>query len=342
MTSLAESRAATLLIRSSPHIASGRSTSRIMAEVALALLPVTAFAVWQFGLAALVTVLTAVASCLLAERWMLKSQRHPGLFGDHSALVTGLLLGLILPPNLALWMTAAGGFLAIGVGKALFGGLGSNPFNPALVSRAVLQAAFPVAMTTWLVGGAADRFASLPSSTLTAPFLTPAYDGISGPTPLSAWKFEHVAAGTMDLFTGTVTGSTGETSALLILLAGLWLAWRRMLSIRIPLAILGTVALLSAILHAIEPTRFASAPFMLLSGGLMLGAWFMATDMVTAPVTGNGRLVYGAVIGALVVVIRAFGGMPEGVMYAILLGNALTPWLDRWTQPRTYGHRRKA
>jgi electron transport complex protein RnfD len=255
-------------------------------------------------------------------------------------VITGLLLGLTLPPALPLWMVAVGGAVSAGLGKLLFGGLGYNPFNPALVGRAFLQAAFPVAMTSWMPGFGPGRFAGLPSSTLALPFSRPAYDGITSATPLAQWKFEHVTTDTADLAFGFVSGSTGETSSVLIVLGGLYLIARNMMNWRIPVAVLGAVAAFSGILHVVNSARYASPAFMLFSGGLMLGAVFMATDMVASPMTSTGCWLYGAVIGLVVVVIRVWGGMPEGVMYAILLGNALSPHLDRWIQPRVYGTRR--
>jgi electron transport complex protein RnfD len=329
----------TLEIRTSPHVLSGHSVDSIMFNVVLALLPVTAFAVYAFGLAALLTLATALASCLLAERLTCRMAGHRSTLNDWSATITGLLYGLTLPPGLPLWMVVVGGFVGVWLGKSLFGGLGYNPLNPALVGRAFLQAAFPVAMTSWVPGFAAGRFASLPSSTLTAPFTSPIYDGITGATPLALWKFERVATDAGALAFGFTSGSTGEASAALIVLGGAYLIARNMMNWRIPASILATVALLSGALHLADPGRYASPAFMLLSGGLMLGAMFMATDMVGSPMTGRGCVIYGAIIGALVVVIRTWGGMPEGVMYAILLGNALSPHLDRLIRPRVYGTR---
>ncbi len=328
----------TLEIRSSPHIGSGHSVESIMFNVVLALLPVCAFAVWEFGLAALLTLGVAAGSCVLTEHILCRRAGRDTTVGDWSAMITGLLYGLTLPPGMALWMTAAGGVIAIVVGKHLFGGLGSNPFNPALVGRAILQAAFPVAMTTWPAMPEA-KFTSLPSATLAFPFTQPTYDAVSGATPLSGWKFERVLAETGDLLLGTVSGSTGETCALLILLGGVYLAARKMMSWVIPVSILATVAVFSGILHQVNAERYAGPGFMLFSGGLMLGAVFMATDMVASPMTPKGCAAYGVLIGALVVVIRVWGGMPEGVMYAILLGNAASPHIDNLIRPRVYGTR---
>ena len=336
-----------LEIRTSPHILSGNSVDVIMWNVVLALLPVCAFAVYAFGTTALLTLATATAACVATEHLVCKASGRPSTATDGSAVITGLLYGLTLPPGLPLWMTAAGGVIAIGLGKALFGGLGQNPFNPALVARAVLQAAFPVAMTSWLPAFTAERFAVLPSSLLALPFSQPvygasAYDGLTGATPLAAWKFDRLATGAGELAMGSIAGSTGETSSLLILLGGAYLVARNMMNWRITASILGVVAASSGLLHLIDAERYASPTFMLFSGGLMLGAVFMATDMVGSPMTHLGCVLYGALIGILVVIIRTWGGMPEGVMYAILLGNAATPHLDRMIRPTVYGTRRAA
>jgi electron transport complex protein RnfD len=234
-------------------------------------------------------------------------------------------------------MTVVGGVVSMVLGKLLFGGLGHNPFNPALVGRAFLQAAFPVAMTQWIPALGAERFARVPSSTLAWPFGQPVYDAVTTATPLALWKFEHRTSDIRDLALGFTSGSVGETCAVLILVGGLYLALRNMMSWRIPVAVLATVAVLSGVLHAVDPAKYASPTFMLFSGGLMLGAVFMATDMVSCPITHRGGVIYGVLIGALVVVIRVWGGMPEGVMYAILLGNVASPHLDRLTRPRVYG-----
>jgi len=329
--------APTLEIRTSPHVLSGYGVDTIMFNVVVALLPVTAFAVYAFGLAALLGLGTALAACLATEHVACRLAGRPSTLGDWSVAITGLLYGLTLPPGLPLWMVAVGGVVAVGLGKALFGGLGMNPFNPALVGRAFLQAAFPVAMTSWVPGFAADRFHALPSSILTAPFTRPVYDAVTGATPLAGWKFEGELAGTLDLAMGMSSGSTGETSALLILAGGGYLIARNMMNWRIPAAVLGSVAGISAALHAFNPAVCPPPLFMLVSGGLMLGAVFMASDMVGSPMTGSGCVVYGVGIGLLVVVIRVWGGMPEGVMYAILLGNAATPHIDRLIRPRLYG-----
>ncbi len=340
MTRVAPQLPRTLDIATSPHVVSGRSVDAIMRNVVWALLPATAFGVYAFGLCGLLVLLTAVASCTLTEHLVCRASKRRSTVGDFSVLITGLLYGLTLPPSLPLWMVAVGGAFGVFVGKALFGGLGYNAFNPALVGRAFAQAAFPAAMTSWHPALLADRFSSLPSSSLALPFAQPVYDGISGATPLSAWKFDHTLTATADLAFGFVTGSTGETSALLIILGGLYLVLRRMMSWHIPAAILATVFVASAALHLLRPEVYPPPMFMLFSGGLMLGAVFMATDMVASPMTRAGLWVYGALIGIVVVTIRVWGGMPEGVMYAILLANAASPHIDRAIRPRVYGTRR--
>jgi len=331
----------TLEIRTSPHILSGYSVDTIMFNVVLALLPITAFAVFAFGLAGLLTLSMALASCVLTEHLICRASGKPTTIGDWSVTITGLLYGLTLPPSLPLWMVAVGGVICVAMGKAMFGGLGYNTFNPALVGRAVLQAAFPVALTTWIPSFGAGRFSSLPSSTLTLPFTEPTVDAITSATPLALWKFSQEATATGDLALGFTSGSVGETSSVLILLGGIYLIARNMMNWRIPVSIFGAVAVLSGALHLMDPARYASPVLMLFSGGLMLGAMFMATDMVGSPMTSRGCYLYGALIGLVTVVIRTWGGLPEGVMYAILLGNAVTPHLDRWTRPTVFGTRGK-
>lgn len=330
----------TLEIQTSPHIIKGISTDVIMRNVVYALIPTTAFAVYAFGLGSLLIIITAVVSCVLTEHLLCILNKKESTISDWSAVITGVLFGLTLPPNLPLWMVFCGGIIAIALGKFIFGGLGYNVFNPALVGRAVLQAAFPVAITTWYPPLLADRFTNIASSILAAPFMEPEYIIRTGATPLSAMKFDHVVTSTRDLVMGVTSGSTGETSAIFILLGGLYLVYRGMMNWRIPVAIFAAVAILSGILHGIN-LLYPPPLFMLFSGGLMLGAVFMATDMVASPITPLGVYVYGAIIGILVVVIRVWGGLPEGVMYAILLANAISPQIDNIIRPRVYGTGKK-
>lgn len=332
---------AVLEIRSSPHVHAGRGVDWIMWQVVLALLPVTVFAVYCFGSAALLTLTTATMSCVLFEHLWTRRAPAGSAVADGSGAVTGLLYGLTLPPTLPLWMNVVGAAVAVGLGKHLFGGLGANCFNPALVGRAVLQASFPVAMTTWHPPLLADRFGLPPASLWTPPLLKPVLelDAVSHATPLSAWKFDSQLTGLLDLTLGYSAGSTGETASLWIALGGAYLIARRLMNWRITASMLGAAALTGALAHAIDPALCPGALFTLTSGGLMLGAVFMATDMVGSPMTNLGCVLYASLIGVVAVVIRVWGGMPEGVMYAILLGNALTPIIDRQIRPRVYGTR---
>lgn len=322
-----------LRLIAAPHLHAGTAVPRLMLHSVIALLPVTAFAVFLFGLTALATIAVSIFACLLAERVFAQSSA----LADGSAMLTGLLLGLSLPPALPLWMVALGGFVAIGVGKQLFGGLGAAVFHPVLVGRVFLQAAFPAAMAqAWLTPLAAERTTGLAPTSLALPFMSPAapYDGLSGATPLTALKAGEAGPSVLDLWLGNVAGSVGETSALLLLLGGLYLVVMRVIDWRIPVALLGSVALLSAALYGFDGQRYPSMLTALGGGGLMLGAWFLASDPSVSPMTRRGAWLYGLAIGVLVVVIRQYSGHNEGVMYALLLGSALTPHIDRWTRPR--------
>ncbi len=326
-----------LEIASSPHVSSGDSVEIIMRNVFIALLPVCAFGIYAFGTAGALILATAILSCLLTEQLLCQWTGQASTIGDWSAAVTGVLYGLTLPPDLPLWMVAIGGIFAIGIGKFLFGGLGSNAFNPALVGRAFLQAAFPQAMTHWAMPFQDDRFVNLPASLLAMPLMEPAYDAVTAATPLAEMKFDGIQAITRDLLFGLIPGSLGETCTVLIFVGGVYLIARRMMNWRIPASIFVTVAVVSTLFALYDPVTYPRSPFMLFSGGLMLGAMFMATDMVASPITNAGCWLYGFIIGVLVVVIRFWGGMPEGVMYAILLGNAISPHIDRVIQPIVFG-----
>ena len=334
-------------IRTSPHLKRVVTVDKIMRTVVLALLPIAAFAVWQFGLSVLLLLLTTTGVAILTEWGFSRAGGRGNTVADWSAVITGLLLGLTLPPGFPLWMAAVAAFVGIALGKALFGGLGYNVMNPALVGRAFVQAAFPVAITTWTPAFAPGRFTEVIPSTLTLPFMQPIpvgdwiaslnLDGWSGATPLAIQKFQHIETPIMDTFSGMIAGSAGETSAILILICGLWLAWQRMLDWRIPVSVMAGAVLVALPFWLLDPSLYPSPWFVLCSGGLMLGAWFMASDMVASPVTATGVVIYGLFIGALTVVIRLFGGLVEGIMYAILLANALGPLISSWTQPRVYG-----
>jgi Na+-translocating ferredoxin:NAD+ oxidoreductase subunit D len=339
-------------IRTSPHLKRTMSVDRIMRTVVLALLPICAFAVFQFGLSALLLLLTTTAAAIATEWFFGRMSRQGSTVSDWSVVITGLLLGLTLPPGFPLWMAAVAAFVGVALGKALFGGLGYNVMNPALVGRAFVQAAFPVAITTWTPAFAPGRFVELIPSTLTLPFMQPTpvkdwiagleLDAWTGATPLALQKFQQIEPPVTEVFTGMIAGSAGETSALLILVCGLFLAFKRMLDWRIPVAVMAGAALTALPFWLMDSNVYPSPWFVLFSGGLMLGAWFMASDMVASPVTTSGVIVYGLFIGVLTVVIRLFGGLVEGVMYAILLANAAGPLISSWTQPRVYGTVKKA
>jgi electron transport complex protein RnfD len=321
-----------------------------MRNVVYALLPICTFSVWQYGLSSISLILVITLSCLVAERIDNHFSGTINTLSDWSAVITGVLLALTLPPAFPLWMGAVAGFAAIWLGKSLFGGLGQNPFNPALIGRAFVQAAFPTAISTWVPAFSPQRFSQFIPSSLAAPFMSPpdialwikhqGVDAFTGATPLARWKFENFSASSMDFLTGQVTASAGETSAILILLCGLYLAARKFLDWRIPVSVLGSALLVAWVFHLVQPARYPTPTFVLLSGGLMLGAWFMATDMATSPVTPRGIWLYGALIGILTMMIRYFGGLTEGVMYAILIANAASPLLDQFNQPRVFGDSR--
>ncbi len=327
--------AARLELTASPHLKAADTTARIMWSVVFSLVPVVAASIWYFGPSAVLVIGAATAGAVVTERMF----GARGSLGDGSAAITGILLGLTLPPGFPMWMAFLGGVFGIGFGKLLFGGLGQNVFNPALIGRAFLQAAFPIAITTW--PAATQSWWSLRGPNLAIPFTGGGVEAVTQATPLGLFKFDAEPTASLDLMLGSTGGSLGETAGVLILLCGGYLAARRYLNWRIPLSIFATVAALSAVLYVIDDTRFASPVFMLFSGGLILGAVYMATDMVTSPVTNGGCWIFGVGIGALVVLIRAWGGLPEGVMYAILFMNALVPFINRATQPRVFGHLRR-
>ncbi len=297
-----------LITTSSPHIHSGESVSRIMFSVAIALLLPTFAGIYYFGFRALALVIITSLSAILTEAVFQKLRNKPITIMDGSALVTGMLLALNLPPGLPYWMAVVGAVVAISLGKQIYGGLGSNPFNPALIGRVFLMISFTTPMTTWI---------------------NPV-DGTTGATPLSLMKMQGITTDYAKLFFGNVGGSLGETCALLIIIGGMYLIFKGYVDWKIPESYLGTVAILSVILGQ-DPI------FHLLSGGLMLGAFFMATDMVTTPLSGSGKLIFGIGAGLLTVIIRFYGGYPEGVSFSILLMNAFTPLINRFTVPKIYG-----
>lgn len=323
-------------LSSSPHVHSGGSTSKIMRAVIYSLLPACVVAVYFFGLPALFVLLLAVLGCLVCEAVCQRLMGQPVTVNDGSAVVTGILLALNLPPSSPWWMTLLGAFFAIAIGKQIFGGLGYNLFNPALVARVILLISFPVHMTAWTKPNP-DPFSL-------------GLDAVSAATPLGEWKTavmltgkmpESMQGGTLDYLIGNMPGCVGEVSALALLAGAVYLFWRKILTWHIPLSYVGSVVVLSGLFWLADPGKYPSPVFHLVTGGLVLGAFYMATDMVTTPVSAGGMVLFGVGCGVLTVVIRLFGGYPEGVSFAILLMNAATPLIDRYVRPRTFGVARK-
>jgi H+/Na+-translocating ferredoxin:NAD+ oxidoreductase subunit D len=324
-------------VSTAPFLHTDKDTPWLMYQVIGTLIPVIFVSYYYFGLSALLLVLVAVFSCVFTE-WLFnrKGQKSKSLW-DGSAIITGLLLALTLPPGFPLWMVFLGGFVAIGMGKAIWGGLGQNVFNPALLGRAFLQAAFPSTITTWTPPD--GRYLSFRGTNLASPFYQGEnVDAITTATPLAKMKFDQIPTDLMDLLWGNTGGSLGETCGFLLILAGIYLLVRKIINWRIPLSIVLSVSILSGIFWLLDPAIYPSPMFMILSGGMLLGTVYMATDLVTSPLTPKGCWVFGIGIGILIVVIRNWGGLPEGVMYAILLMNAGTPLINRFTKIRTYGH----
>jgi electron transport complex protein RnfD len=332
------------------------SITRTMVLVMLALLPATAFGIYQFGWPALFLWLITVVTCVVAEAVCLRiagKPVSPFLF-DGSALLTGWLLAMTLPPWAPWWIGVVGGLFAIVVGKQIFGGIGQNLFNPAMAARVALLISFPLEMTTWVTpkpwfsAGAPDFMTSL-GITFGHAFQV---DTMSSASILGHVKTELSRAVTVPdalqgsydplaLLIGTAPGSLGETSALLLLGGGIFLLGMRIISWHIPVAMLASMALLASVFHWLDPLRYPDALYHLLSGATLLGAFFIATDLVTSPVTRAGQLLFGAGCGVLVFVIRSWANFPEGMGFAVLLMNALTPLIDHYLKPRIYGRTRK-
>jgi electron transport complex protein RnfD len=307
-----------LILSTSPHVKSGESVQKIMASVIITLVPAMAFSVYQFGMYVLAMYAVSVAACLASEYLVVRWRKRPFTLSDYSAALTGVLLVMVLPPKFPLYGVALGAVVSITIGKQIFGGIGYNIFNPALIGRAFLAAAYPV----WITSYIAPRIG---------------VSSVTGATPLAQMKFDQVMTPVTDLFLGRIPGSVGETSSLLLLIGVVYLIVKRYAAWRIPLSIFLSVAVLGGIFHLIDPSRYPNPLFHLFAGGLMIGALYMATDMVTSPITKKGQIYFGAGIGALVIMIRLFGGLPEGVMYAILFMNALVPLINRGTKPRIFG-----
>jgi electron transport complex protein RnfD len=316
------------IISPSPHIHSGDSISKNMYGVLIALIPAFLVSLYYFGLGALIVTIVSVGSCMLCEfliqKFLLK--KTPTIW-DGSAILTGILLAFNLPSNLPVWIIILGAIVAIGVGKMSFGGLGNNPFNPALVGRVFLLISFPVQMTSW---------------PRPIPFNTTYIDAETGATTLAMIKGHFgQLPGTVDLLIGNMGGSLGEVSAIALLIGLVYMLVRKIITWHIPVSILATVFIFTGILYLVNPEAYASPLIHLLSGGLLLGAIFMATDYVTSPMTTRGMLVYGAGIGIITVVIRVFGAYPEGVSFAILIMNAFTPLINTYIKPKRFGGGKK-
>ncbi len=317
-----------LIISPAPHIHGGDSVSKNMTGVIIALVPALLVGFYFFGLGALIVTATAIISCIIFEyliqRFILKGENS---VMDGSAALTGLLLAMNLPSNIPVWMVIIGSLVAIGIAKMSFGGLGNNPFNPALVGRVFLLISFPVAMTTW------------PKP---VPFNTAYLDAESAATPLEMIKGHFgEMPGLKDLFLGNMGGSLGEISALALLIGLVYLLVKKIISWHIPVSILVTVFIFTGILHLANPEVYATPIVHLFTGGLMLGAIFMATDYVTSPMNPRGMLIYGVGIGIITVIIRAFGAYPEGVSFAILIMNGFTPLINRYIKPKRFGEKVK-
>ncbi|MFW6111538.1 MAG: RnfABCDGE type electron transport complex subunit D [Candidatus Bipolaricaulota bacterium] len=301
----------------SPHIHKGTKTSTVMRGVVFALLPAIGAGIYYFRMDAVYLLLTTVLASLASEVLMQKILGKDIDITDNSALVTGILVALVLPPEIPLYAAGLGSVFAIAVGKQLFGGLGKNIFNPALIGRAFLVAAYPVLMTTW-----------------TKPV---GFDAVTSATPLAAARFDGVMTPLWQLFVGNISGSLGETSALALIIGGIYLLAKGYIDWRIPAGAIASLLALSAVIWGIYPDQFSPPLFHLLAGGFLIGAIFMATDPITSPVTKSGRWIFGVGVGVITLVIRTWGGYPEGVMFSILLMNAFRPLIDRFTVPAPFG-----
>ena len=328
-----------VIISASPHVHSDRTSKKLMYDVLIALIPAFLVSLYVFGIGALVVTSVAIISCMLFEyviqKYLLKTEVT---ITDGSALITGILLAFNLPSSLPIWMIIIGSFIAIGVAKLSFGGLGYNIFNPALVGRVFLLVSFPVQMTMW------------PTPVENIATLT---DAVSGATPLGIIKEELLYGSTMsqisakipstiDLLLGITGGSIGEMSALALLLGGIFLIVRKVITWHIPVVMLVTMVVFTGIFWFIDPEHYANPMIHLLSGGAILGAFYMATDLVTSPMTKKGMVIFAIGIGVITVVIRLFGAYPEGVSFAILIMNAFVPLINTYFKPRRFGNKIKS
>lgn len=321
-----------LIVSLSPHVHGGDSVKKNMYGVCIALIPALIMSLLVFGLGAVIVTATSVLSCVFFEwaitKFLLKRQRST--ICDGSAILTGILLAFNVPSTLPVWIIVIGALVAIGVGKMTFGGLGQNPFNPALVGRVFLLISFPAQMTNWAVP---ESYGSL--------FLTDV-DGETVATPLAQLSFMTPKELTdqfdyLQNFFGLSHGSMGEISALCLVLGLIYMLWKKIITWHIPVSIIGTVVVFTGALWLIDPTQYINPLFHVLTGGLLLGACFMATDYVTSPMTPKGQIIYGCAIGFLTVVIRLWGAYPEGMSFAILIMNAFTPLINTYCKPKRFG-----
>ncbi len=327
-----------IVVSQSPHQLGNQSVQKLMYGVLIALIPTFLTSIFFFGLGAIITTVTAIVASVAFEYAITKIffKREPTIT-DGSAIITGALLAFNLPSNIPLWIVIIGAFVAIGIGKMTFGGLGNNPFNPALVGRVFLLISFPVPMTTWPK-----------PSPLTTKFLGYT-DVATGATPLgmlneSKGNVDALASkipSYLDMLTGNMGGSLGEVAGIAILIGLAYMLIKKIVTWHIPVSVILSVVILSGIMWLIDPTKYASPLFHVLTGGLLLGAVFMATDYASSPMSVKAMLVYGSGIGILTVIIRTFGAYPEGVSFAILLMNALTPILNIYLKPKRFGETKK-
>jgi len=344
------------ILIAAPYAHAKASVSRTMMLVVLALLPATLFGLYQFGWPAIFLFLITLAASVFTEAIALRISGKPArpFLLDGSALLTGWLLVMTLPPWAPWWIGVVGAFFAIIVGKQVFGGIGQNLFNPAMVARVALLISFPLQMT--LFHKPAPLFSAQAPGIMESLAITfgngVEVDAFTSPTTLGHLKtelsqginVEQAGAGTdsiLNMLTGSVAGSMGETSALLLLLGGLFLLYKRIISWHIPISMLGTLAMLAGIFYLIDPSLYVDPVTHLLSGAAIIGAFFIATDLVTSPVSVRGQLIFGAGIGLLIFVIRTWTAYPEGVAFAVMLMNACTPLIDHYLKPRIYGRDRK-
>ncbi|TVQ38830.1 MAG: RnfABCDGE type electron transport complex subunit D [Spirochaetaceae bacterium] len=317
------------ILTSSPHDSAADTTQRIMFAVVLTLLPAVVMSVFYFGLRVLGLYLLAIVTCLLTESLTRRARgRSPWSIADGSAVVTAVLLVMVLPPRISPIALMVGCVVAVFLGKEVFGGIGCNVFNPALVGRAFLSAAYPVQITTWTVPNRVFGF------------LPQGIDARTQATPLAAARFEGIYEALPNLVFGQIGGSIGETGSVFIVVGGLAMLALKLIRWEMVVSLLGTVFVLTGVFYLADPINYVSPVFHLFAGGLMLGAFYMATDMVTTPYTRIGNVIFGLGAGILVVVIRLFGGYPEGVMFAILLMNAVTPIINRYSDYRVFGAER--